>query len=354
MPTPAPQRPPSRGTNHSRKSRHELGKVPERTRIHTNLADDAGKAFRDFFNAVLDEYPAAKDILNRDEGNRLKGARPIPKKMARDLVFRLQKRLVPECLSGSEFTSRFFMQPAFLNVTSTVPMYTAALPDHELRKRGFDPKDIKNHRLSDHEIAKNHRWRTVVTVTDAKTIEVLISDGVASKNEARGALSILKTTGVYRNATYRRLVVDEATKKTAAVVDIDLGPFTQDDIKKYRRENAPRLPVLIPAGIDEALARVLTEALVADGVVSKNGAQNVTEALATRLREMAPRCANAFAVELGSSLDAVDALEPMLADARRSGEQCARENAGKCPHRNHMPMTMLLFAIANICVPESH
>jgi len=341
----APQPEPVRGTNHTGKSRYEPGKgpsrrkVPSRTQIHKNLADEAGKAFRDLFNAVRDEFPAADDFLTRDERDRLKGARGIPFEMAHDLVFRLQKRLVPEYLTGPEFTSRYFMQPAFLNVTSTVPMYTAALLDEELRKRGLDPKRLKKHRLSDREIAKHHRGRHVVTLTDAQTIEVLIADKVVSEKEARRALLALKTKGAYRNATYRRLEV----RNTAAVLDIDLGAFEPNDVQRFRRENAPRLPLLIPTGIEEALARVLIEGLVADSVVSKDGAQDATEALATRLREMAPGCANAFTNDLGLRIDRQGVFEEMIADARTSAANCAPKQE----------LTMLLYALTRFCVPES-
>jgi len=240
---------------------------------------------------------------------------------ARTLITRLGARLIPAHLTATEWMDRVAAHPVAWALSS-FPKYGAFLSDAELRTRGIEPETVKKHRLSDGEI--KCEWRS-------------------------GRLDVPKGVNIYREGdTWRRRRSRHGDGKPPWVdlgkIDIadywvDEGPI---DVAKFRRENAPRLPWLISRGTEAPSAQVLAEMAYADNAIPRVAIKRLRDSLEKRLREMAPGCAIDFASCLGAKLDKERAFAKIVKDAKKRAEASAPSQE----------MTMLLFALARICVPD--
>ncbi|MBC5801398.1 MAG: hypothetical protein GIX03_04595 [Candidatus Eremiobacteraeota bacterium] len=253
--------------------------------------------------------------------NILTNANELTIHFARDLITCLAARLVPYHLTADEWVERTMTHPVVWQLMS-FPKYGAFLLDAELRTRGIKPETVKKHCLSDGEIKRE--WR-------------------------RGRLDVPKGVDIYREGdTWRRRRSRHGDGKPPWVDEgkIDIADYWVDegpiDVAKFRRENAPRLPWLISCGTEAPGAQALAEMAHADRAISKAAIKPLRDSLEKRLREMAPGCANEFASCLGAKLDTERAFAKIVKDAKKSAEAIAPSQE----------MTMLLFALARICVPD--
>ena len=115
------------------------------------------------------------------------------------------------------------------------------------------------------------------------------------------------------------------------------------DIAEFRRTHAPRVPMLIPSGLAASLARILVEMLHADDLLPKRGLKKASAALERRLLDMQVGCANAFAEYVGRMIDSKHLFKPMISEAKGTAKRIAPAQE----------MTMLLYALARLCDPDS-
>jgi hypothetical protein len=114
------------------------------------------------------------------------------------------------------------------------------------------------------------------------------------------------------------------------------------DIKEFKKSHAPRLPLLIPSGLEASFARALVEMLCADDVLPRRSRNKVATALERRLLDMQAGCSNAFAQHVGRMVDSKQTFRSMINDAKRNAK---RIGPGQ-------EMTMLLFALVRLCGPD--
>jgi hypothetical protein len=261
---------------------HSEASMPGGSKQRRNLSSDQTSQVRAWLTAICKEFGLKRASLAKGPGEKrgLSGSENMPITVARDVLRELLMKLVPEHLSAEQWSDRVAGHPVIWSLVS-FPIYREALPDADLRALGDDPKAVKKHALSHGEILE------------------------------------------YRNVEMR-----------------DGKPFeTPVDVAEFRRQHAPRLPMLLPSAVVPALARVLVEMLASEDFVSKAATKPAMAALETRLAAMVEKCGNAFALEFGRFIDLQGGLDSLIADSQNDASAIAPDQAG----------TMLLFAIARYC-----
>ncbi len=89
----------------------------------------------------------------------------------------------------------------------------------------------------------------------------------------------------------RGFVVDTFKSHALTAGEIPEG----ETAEQFWRENAPKLPFLLPKSTERPLAMALTEMLVARNVLPKEGSAGVADTLYSCFSDMGDKCANEFA-----------------------------------------------------------